>query len=107
VVYASPGNAPRTPRRRGVEPPRRTDMQHVPFKGGAPSLQAVLAGDVQVMIARRRWCSRRSRRKLVPLALITRAASKMVPACPDGRAACRAWTRELVGHWAPRESGPR
>src|SRR5712671_1042935 len=65
--YASPG----------------TDMQHVPFKGGAPSLQAVLAGDVQVMIGTTPVVLPQIRAgKLVPLALITRAASKMVPGVP-------------------------
>src|SRR5260221_5830739 len=57
-----------------------TDMQHVPFKGGAPSLQAVLAGDVQVMIGTTPVVLPQIRAgKLVPLALITRTASPMVP----------------------------
>src|SRR5207249_9332230 len=61
----------------------RTDMQHVPFKGGAPSLQAVLAGDVQVMIGTTPVVLPQIRAgKLVPLALITRAPSKMAPGVP-------------------------
>src|SRR6266850_216355 len=69
--YASPGNGT-SQHLAGAELNRLagTDMQHVPFKGGAPSLQAVLAGDVQVMIG------------TTPLALITRAASPMVPGVP-------------------------
>src|SRR5260221_14646191 len=56
-----------------------TDMQHVPFKGGAPSLQAVLAGDVQVMIGTTPVVLPQIRAgKLVPLALITRKGSPMV-----------------------------
>src|SRR6266571_577926 len=59
------------------------DMQHVPFKGGAPSLQAVLAGDVQVIIGTTPVVLPQIRAgKLVPLALLTRAASPMVPGVP-------------------------
>jgi tripartite-type tricarboxylate transporter receptor subunit TctC len=58
-------------------------MQHVPFKGGAPSLQAVLAGDVQVMIGTTPVVLPQIRAgRLLPLALITRAASTMVPGVP-------------------------
>ena len=50
---------------------------------GAPSLQAVLAGDVQVIIGTTPVVLPQIRaRKLVPLALITRAASPMVPGVP-------------------------
>jgi len=82
--YASPGNGT-SQHLAGAELNRLagTDMQHVPFKGGAPSLQAVLAGDVQVMIGTTPVVLPQIRAgKLVPLALITRAASKMVPGVP-------------------------
>src|SRR5207247_1004658 len=49
--YASPGNG--TSQHLAGEELNRlagTDMQHVPFKGGAPSLHAVLAGDLPVML---------------------------------------------------------
>ncbi len=75
--YASPGNGT-SQHLAGAELNRLagTDMQHVPFKGGAPSLQAVLAGDVQVMIGTTPVVLPQIRAgKLVPLALITRAAS--------------------------------
>ena len=82
--YASPGNGT-SQHLAGAELNRLAgiDMQHVPFKGGAPSLQAVLAGDVQVMIGTTPVVLPQIRAgKLVPLALITRAASPMVPGVP-------------------------
>src|SRR6266496_2152599 len=82
--YASPGNGT-SQHLAGAELNRITgmDMQHVPFKGGAPSLQAVLAGDVQVMIGTTPVVLPQIRAgKLVPLALITRAASPMVAGVP-------------------------
>ncbi len=82
--YASPGNGT-SQHLAGAELNRLagTDMQHVPFKGGAPSLQAVLAGDVQVMIGTTPVVLPQIRAgKLVPLALITRAPSRMVPGVP-------------------------
>src|SRR6267142_1609427 len=69
--YASPGNGT-SQHLAGAELNRLagTDMQHVPFKGGAPSLQAVLAGDVQVMIGTTPVVLPQIRAgKLVPLAL--------------------------------------
>src|SRR5260221_1214536 len=50
--YASPGNGT-SQHLAGAELNRLagTDMQHVPFKGGAPSLQAVLAGRGQGQIS--------------------------------------------------------
>ena len=82
--YASPGNGT-SQHLAGAELNRitGTDMQHVPFKGGAPSLQAVLAGDVQVMIGTTPVVLPQIRAgKLVPLALITRERSRMVPGVP-------------------------
>ena len=82
--YASPGNGT-SQHLAGAELNRLAgiDMQHVPFKGGAPSLQAVLAGDVQVIIGTTPVVLPQIRAgKLVPLALITRAASPMVPGVP-------------------------
>jgi tripartite-type tricarboxylate transporter receptor subunit TctC len=82
--YATPGNGT-SQHLAGAELDRLTgiDMQHVPFKGGAPSLQAVLAGDVQVIIGTTPVVLPQIRAgRLVPLALITRAASPMVPGVP-------------------------
>ena len=82
--YATPGNGT-SQHLAGAELNRLTgtDMQHVPFKGGAPSLQAVLAGDVQVIIGTTPVVLPQIRAgKLVPLALITREASPMVPGVP-------------------------
>ncbi len=87
--YASPGNGT-SQHLAGAELNRLAgiDMQHVPFKGGAPSLQAVLAGDVHVIIGTTPVVLPQIRAgKLVPLALITRAASAMVPGVPGMEAA--------------------
>jgi len=85
------------------------DMQHVPFKGGAPSLQSVLAGDVQVMIGTTPVVLPQIRAgKLVPLSLITRAASPMVPGVPGAEEAgvpgmdLGSWW----GIWAPAKIRP-
>ena len=65
-----------------------TDMQHVPFKGGAPSLMAVLSGDVQVIIGTTPVVLPQIRAgKLVPLSLITRKPSPMVPGVPGAEEA--------------------
>jgi len=82
--YATPGNGT-SQHLAGAELNRLTglDMQHVPFKGGAASLQAVLAGDVQVIIGTTPVVLPQIRAgKLVPLALITRKGSPMVPGVP-------------------------
>src|SRR2546425_5265302 len=52
--YASPGNGT-SQHLAGAELNRLagTDMQHVPFRGGAPSLQAVLAGRAQGVVGAR------------------------------------------------------
>src|SRR2546426_1448476 len=82
--YASPGNGT-SQHLAGAELNRLagTDMQHVPFRGGAPSLQAVLAGDVQGMIGAAPVGLPQIRAgKLVPLALIPRAGPIHVPGRP-------------------------
>src|SRR5258705_2861823 len=82
--YASPGNGT-SQHLAGAELNRITgiDVQHVPFKGGGPSLQAVVAGDVQGMIGTTPVVLPQIRAgKPVPLALITRTASPMVPGVP-------------------------
>jgi len=82
--YATPGSG--TPQHlAGVELNRLagTDLQHVPFKGGAPSLQAVLSGDLQVIIGTTPVVLPQIRAgKLVPLALITKAPSPLLPGIP-------------------------
>jgi tripartite-type tricarboxylate transporter receptor subunit TctC len=52
VNYGSAGNG--TPSHLGVEYYKRqngVDVQHVPYKGGAPALQDLMAGQVQMMMA--------------------------------------------------------
>jgi tripartite-type tricarboxylate transporter receptor subunit TctC len=87
--YATPGSG--TPQHlAGVQINRIAgiDMQHVPFKGGASALQSVLAGDVQVIIGTTPVVLPQIRAgKLVPLSLITRAASPMVPGVPGAEEA--------------------
>jgi tripartite-type tricarboxylate transporter receptor subunit TctC len=108
--YATPGSGT-SQHLAGVEINRitGTDMQHVPFKGGAPSLQAVLAGDVQVIIGTTPVVLPQIRAgRLVPLALITRAASPMVPGVPGMEEAgvpgmdLGSWW----GIWAPPKARP-
>ncbi len=85
------------------------DMQHVPFKGGAPSLQAVLAGDVQVIIGTTPVVLPQIRAgKLVPLSLITRAASPMVPGVPGAEEAGIAGMNldSWWGIWGPAKLKP-
>src|SRR5437016_12589162 len=73
--YASPGNGT-SQHLAGAELNRLAgmDMQHVPFNGGAPSLQAVLASDAQVMIGTSPVVMPQTRAgKLGPVALNERA----------------------------------
>jgi len=108
--YASPGNGT-SQHLAGAElnaspaPTCSTCLQ-----GRRPSLQAVLAGDVQVMIGTTPVVLPQIRAgKLVPLALITRAASPMVPGVPGWRKrAYRGWTWGAGGASGRRPgSGPR
>jgi len=64
------------------------DMVHVPFKGGAPSVQALLAGDIQLSIATPpsvlphvRTAANPSGR-LLALAVTSRQATPLVPGVP-------------------------
>lgn len=87
--YATPGNG--TPshlagavlaRAAGLE------LTHVPFRGGAPSLQAVLAGDVRVLIGTPPVALPQVRAgRLVALCLTTRQASPAIPGVPGTEAA--------------------
>src|SRR5437016_11782984 len=73
--YASPGNGT-SQHLAGAALNRLAgiDMQHVPFNGGAPSLQAVLASDAQVMIGTSPVVMPQTRAgKLGPVALNERA----------------------------------
>jgi tripartite-type tricarboxylate transporter receptor subunit TctC len=108
--YATPGSG--TPQHlAGVELNRLagTDLQHVPFKGGAPSLQAVLSGDLQVIIGTTPVVLPQVRAgKLVPLALITKDASPLIPGVP-GMAAAGVPGMDLPswwGIWAPAKIRP-
>ncbi len=86
-----------------------TDLQHVPFKGGAPSLQAVLSGDLQVIIGTTPVVLPQIRAgKLVPLALITKDASPLIPGVP-GMAEAGVPGMDLGswwGIWAPARTRP-
>jgi tripartite-type tricarboxylate transporter receptor subunit TctC len=86
-----------------------TDLQHVPFKGGAPSLQAVLSGDLQVIIGTTPVVLPQIRAgKLVPLALITKDATPLLPGIP-GMAEAGVPGMDLGswwGIWAPPKIRP-
>ena len=57
-------------------------MVHVPYRGGAPAIQSVIAGDTQVTFGTRRRCCRRRRGRLRALAVSTRERSPLVPDLP-------------------------
>ncbi len=64
------------------------DITHVPFRGGAPSLQAVLAGDVQILVGTPPVALPQIRAgTLKAISLSTRAASPVIPDVPGSEAA--------------------
>lgn len=82
--YATPGNG--TPSHiAGVvlNQAAGLDMEHIPFRGGAPSLQAVLSGDVQVLIGTPPVALPQVRQgNLRALSLTTRQGSPVIPEAP-------------------------
>lgn len=87
--YATPGNG--TPSHiAGVvlNQAAGLDMEHITFRGGAPSLQAVLAGDVQVLIGTPPVALPQVRQgNLRALSLTTRQSSPVIPEAPGTEAA--------------------
>jgi tripartite-type tricarboxylate transporter receptor subunit TctC len=82
--YATPGNG--TPSHLAgamLAKVAGLDLTHVPFRGGAPSLQAVLAGDVHILIGTPPVALPQVRGgRLVALCLTTREASPAIPDVP-------------------------
>jgi tripartite-type tricarboxylate transporter receptor subunit TctC len=59
------------------------DMVHIPYKGGAPALKALLAGDTQLMFANLAKSMQQVRAgKLKPVAVTTASRSTLVPELP-------------------------
>lgn len=87
--YATPGNG--TPSHLAgavLAKVAGLELTHVPFRGGAPSLQAVLAGDVRVLIGTPPVALPQVRAgRLVALCLTTRQASPAIPGVPGTEAA--------------------
>ncbi|WP_135467620.1 tripartite tricarboxylate transporter substrate binding protein [Crenalkalicoccus roseus] len=87
--YATPGNG--TPSHLAgamLANVARLDLTHVPFRGGAPSLQAVLAGDVEILIGTPPVVLPQVRAgRLVALCLTTRRESPVIPGVPGTEAA--------------------
>lgn len=83
-TYATPGNG--TPSHLAgamLAKVAGLDLTHVPFRGGAPSVQAVLAGDVQILIGTPPVALPQVRGgRLVALCLTTRQASPAIPGVP-------------------------
>lgn len=64
------------------------ELTHVPFRGGGPSLTAVLAGDVEILIGTPPVVLPHSRAgRLVALSLTTAAPSPVIPDVPGAAAA--------------------
>ncbi|HYZ32382.1 MAG TPA: tripartite tricarboxylate transporter substrate binding protein [Crenalkalicoccus sp.] len=75
------------------------EFTHVPFRGGAPSLQAVLAGDVAVLIGTPPVALPMVRAgKLLALAVTTRAASPVIAGVP-GTAEAGLPELDIAGWW--------
>ena len=87
--YATPGNG--TPSHLAGAMMARVaglDLLHVPFRGGAPSLQAVLAGDVNILIGTPPVALPQVRGgNLRALAVTTRAPSPVIPDAPGAEQA--------------------
>jgi tripartite-type tricarboxylate transporter receptor subunit TctC len=87
--YATPGNG--TPSHLSgamLAKVAGLELTHVPFRGGAPSLQAVLAGDVQIIIGTPPVVLPQSRAgRLTALSLTTRLPSPVIPEVPGAEAA--------------------
>jgi tripartite-type tricarboxylate transporter receptor subunit TctC len=87
--YATPGNGTPSHLAGGMlAKATGLEITHVPFRGGAPSLQAVLAGDVQILIGTPPVVLPQSRAgRLTALALTTREPSPVIPEVPGAEAA--------------------
>ena len=78
-------------------------MVHVPFKGGAPAMQALLAGDTQFMFDNLANAMPQVKAgKLKALAVTTAQRSQLVPELPTMAEAGRARLRHLDLVRAPR-----
>jgi len=88
-TYATPGNG--TPSHLAgamLAKVAGLELTHVPFRGGAPSLQAVLAGDVRVLIGTPPVALPQVRAgQLAALCLTTRRESPAIPGVPGTEAA--------------------
>lgn len=100
LTYATPGNG--TPSHlAGAMMARVADIEwtHVPFRGGAPSLQAVLAGDVTVLIGTPPVALPQVRGgNLRALSVTTREPSPVIPDAP-GAAQAGLPGLDIAGWW--------
>ena len=86
------------------------DMVHIPYKGGAPALQALLAGDTQLMFDNLANSMQQVRAgKLKAVAVTTAKRSTLVPELPDPFRNRAAGLRHLylVGVHGARRARPR